>query len=48
MEELARLALLLLAVALAINLVTNGTAGVKAWAAAKFLGRSGTATAATP
>lgn len=40
MEELARVLLLLIAVALVINLIKNGPEGVKAWLAAKFLGRN--------
>jgi hypothetical protein len=39
MEELARLFLLLIAVALVINLIKHGPAGVRAWLGAKFLGR---------
>lgn len=40
MEELSRLLLLLVAVALVINLIKHGPDGVKAWLAAKFLGRN--------
>ncbi len=39
MEELSRLLLLLVAVALVINLIKHGPDGVKKWLAAKFLGR---------
>jgi hypothetical protein len=38
MEELSRLVLLLIAVALVINLIKHGPAGAKAWLGAKFLG----------
>ena len=40
MEELSRLLILLIAVALVINLIKHGPAGVKAWLEAKFLGRN--------
>ena len=40
MEELSRLLLLLVAVALVINLIKHGPDGAKAWLAAKFLGRA--------
>ncbi|MFL5901242.1 MAG: hypothetical protein ACJ75S_08605 [Solirubrobacterales bacterium] len=40
MEELARLLLLLVAVALVINLIKHGPDGAKKWLAAKFLGRN--------
>jgi hypothetical protein len=38
-EELSRLLLLLLATALVINLIKHGPDGVRAWLAAKFLGK---------
>lgn len=38
MEELARVLLLLMAAALAINLVQAGPAGAKDWLRAKFIG----------
>lgn len=38
MEELARLALLLIVAALVINLVAGGTPQVKTWFSAKFIG----------
>jgi len=39
-EELSRLLLLLMVVALVINLIKHGPDGVKKWLAAKFLGRN--------
>lgn len=39
MEGLAGVVLLLLALAIAVNVVNHGPAGAKAWARAKFLGR---------
>jgi hypothetical protein len=40
MEQLARLFLLLLFLAVLINLVARGPRGVSEWMRAKFLGRS--------
>jgi hypothetical protein len=40
MEEIARLLLLILVAAVLINLLAGGPTQVRAWAAAKFLGRA--------
>lgn len=39
MEELAGIVLLLLALGLTVNLVTDGRDGARAWLRAKFLGQ---------
>lgn len=39
MEQFAQLIILLLVAVLAINLISGGGAGVRAWLSAKFLGK---------
>jgi hypothetical protein len=40
MEELARVVLVMLAIALVINLIQHGPGGVRTWLRAKMLGKT--------